>query len=101
MADLTAPFAPDWVSPPGESILDIAEERGWSQAELAQRLGYTEHQLSRLIHGEVPVSSDAAGRLAPVLVGQPHDSRRTRCGALVQTQVGSMITANFMEMTHV
>lgn len=67
MADLTAPFAPDWVSPPGESILDLAEERGWSQAELAQRLGYTEHQLSRLIHGEVPVSSDAAGRLGPVL----------------------------------
>ena len=46
MTELSAPFAPDWVSPPGDSILDIAEERGWTQAELAQRLGYTEKHVS-------------------------------------------------------
>ena len=67
MADPSAPFAPDWVSPPGESILDIAEERGWTQAELAQRLGYTEKHVSQLINGKVPVSIDAAQRLERVL----------------------------------
>ncbi len=39
MTELTAPYAPDWVSPPGDTILDIIEERGWSQTELATRLG--------------------------------------------------------------
>jgi HTH-type transcriptional regulator / antitoxin HigA len=67
MPDLSAPFMPDWVSPPGESILDIAEERGWTHAELAQRLGYTEKHLSQLINGKVPVSVDAAQRLERAL----------------------------------
>lgn len=67
MTELTAPFAPDWVSPPGDSILDIAEERGWTQAELAQRLGYTEKHVSQLINGKVPLSVDAALRLERVL----------------------------------
>ena len=67
MTELSAPFAPDWVSPPGESILDIAEERGWTQAELALRLGYSEKHISQLINGKVPVTVDAAQRLERVL----------------------------------
>lgn len=67
MAELSAPFAPDWVLPPGESILDLAEERGWTQAELAQRLGYSEKHISQLINGRVPLSVDAAQRLERVL----------------------------------
>lgn len=67
MTELSAPFAPDWVLPPGESILDLAEERGWTQAELAQRLGYTEKHVSQLIHGKVPITVDAAQRLERVL----------------------------------
>lgn len=67
MAELSAPFAPDWVLPPGESILDLAEERGWKQGELAQRLGYTEKHISQLINGKVPVTVDAAQRLERVL----------------------------------
>ena len=67
MAELSAPFTPDWVSPPGESVLDIAEERGWTQAELAQRLGYTEKHVSQLINGKVPLSVEAALRLERVL----------------------------------
>lgn len=67
MTELSAPFAPDWVLPPGESILDIAEERGWTQAELAQRLGYSEKHISQLINGKVALSVDAAQRLERVL----------------------------------
>lgn len=67
MTELSAAFAPDWVLPPGESILDIAEERGWTQAELAQRLGYSEKHISQLINGKVALSVDAAQRLERVL----------------------------------
>ena len=51
----------------GESILDFIEERDWNQAELAQRLGYTEKHVSQLINGKVPLSVDAALRLERVL----------------------------------
>ena len=69
MTELTADFAPDWVSPPGETILDMAEERGWAQTELAQRLGFTEKHTSQLINGKVPLSLDAAQRLERVVGG--------------------------------
>ena len=82
MTELTAPFAPDWVSPPGDSILDIAEERGWTQAELAQRLGYTEKHVSQLINGKVPLSVDAALRFvrhqSPLF---PFSFRTRQCSA--------------------
>ena len=52
MTELSAPFAPDWVLAPGESVLDLAEERGWTQGELAQRLGYSEKHISQLINGK-------------------------------------------------
>lgn len=67
MTEQSAPFAPDWVSPPGESISDIIEERCWSQSELAQRLGYTEKHVSQLLNGKAPLTMDAAVRLERVL----------------------------------
>ena len=69
MTDLAAPFAPDWVSPPGDTLLDILEERDWTQDELAQRLGYTPKHVNRLIKGKVPLSEDAAIRLE---IGRAH-----------------------------
>jgi len=65
--DLNAPFEPDWVSPPGETISDIAEERGWTQTELARRLGYSEKHISQLINGKVPLSLGVALDLERVL----------------------------------
>ena len=67
MTELSASFAPDRVLPPGETILDIAEERGWTQSELAKRLGYSEKHVSLLINGKVPITLDAAQRLERVL----------------------------------
>lgn len=69
MTDQTPAFSPDWVSPPGETILDIAEEREWTQAELAIRLGYSEKHVNQLINGKVPLTVDAAMRLERVLGG--------------------------------
>lgn len=67
MIDLAAPFAPDWVSPPGDTLLDILEERDWTQEELAQRLGYTPKHVNQLIKGKVPLTEDAAIRLERVV----------------------------------
>lgn len=67
MTDLRDTFTPDWVSPPGDTILDVIEERGWSQVELAERLGYTEKFISQLINGKVALTVDAAVRLERVL----------------------------------
>lgn len=63
----TTPFAPDWVSPPGETILDLIEERGWTQVELAERLGFSTKHVSQLINGKVALTEDAAMRLHSVL----------------------------------
>ena len=67
MTDLDTPFRPDWVSPPGDTILDLFEERGWTQANLAARLGFSQMHVSQLIEGEVPLTEETALRLGQVL----------------------------------
>jgi len=69
MSDLDAPFTPDWVSPPGDTIADVLEERGWTQAELARRLGCTEQHVSQLVDGRAAITKDMALRLERVLGG--------------------------------
>ena len=51
MIEPTVPFAPDWVSSPGDTIADLIEERGWTQAEFAKRLGYSAKYVNRLVQG--------------------------------------------------
>lgn len=60
-------FAPSWVSPPGDTIADLLEERGWTGASLAGRLGVTPKHVSELIHGKASISAELAGRLSLVL----------------------------------
>jgi HTH-type transcriptional regulator/antitoxin HigA len=60
-------FAPDWLSPPGDTIEDRLEELGWSKAELAQRMGFTAKHVNELVKGRVPITADAAERLSRVL----------------------------------
>lgn len=67
MTESATRFEPDWVSPPGATIADLLEERGWSQQEAAQRLDYSEKHVSQLINGKVPLTEDAAMRLSSVL----------------------------------
>ena len=59
--------APDWVSPPGDTILDLLEERGWTQQQLADRLGYSLKHVNQLIKAKVPLTEDAAIRMQSVL----------------------------------
>ena len=39
MTEPNASFAPDWASPPGDTIADLIEERGWTQAESRRTTG--------------------------------------------------------------
>ncbi len=60
-------FHPDWVSPPGDTIEDLLEERNWTQAELAKRTGFTAKHVNELVKGKAALTPDAAGRLSSVL----------------------------------
>ena len=59
--------ASDWISPPGDTILDIAEERGWTIEQLSQQLNYTIEYTNQLIGGEALIDKDVATRLEQVL----------------------------------
>lgn len=67
MTELTRAFSPDWISPPGDTIADLLEERDWTQAQLAERLGYTKKHVSQLINGKAPITEDTALKLERVL----------------------------------
>lgn len=67
MTNTIQPFSPDWVSPPGDTISDLIEERDWTQAQLAERLGYTTKHVSQLITGKASISEQTAVKLERVL----------------------------------
>ncbi|MEH1786178.1 helix-turn-helix domain-containing protein [Nostoc sp.] len=60
-------ITPDWVSPPGDTIADILEERDWTQVQLSERLGYTTKHISLLINGKAPINEETALKLERVL----------------------------------
>ncbi|MCP4656717.1 MAG: HigA family addiction module antidote protein [bacterium] len=63
----TRAFKPDWVSAPGETIEDLLEERGWTQAEFADRTGFTRKHVNDLVKGRASITPGAALRLEAVL----------------------------------
>ena len=60
-------FKRDWISPPGHTIADLLEERSWTQAQLADRLGVSRKHVSELITGKAAISEAIAIELARVL----------------------------------
>jgi HTH-type transcriptional regulator / antitoxin HigA len=58
---------PDWVSPPGDTILDALEEKGWTQAELAERTGYTRKHINQLVQGKASINEETALKLERAL----------------------------------
>lgn len=67
MVNQAKSFTPDWVSPPGDTILDLMEEKDWNQVELANRLGFSTKHLNQLIKGKVALTYDTAQKLERVL----------------------------------
>lgn len=49
-------YAPDWVSPPGETLADILKERGITRNEFANRMGLPKKTINQLIKGKVKIT---------------------------------------------
>jgi len=59
-------YNPDWVSPPGDTIVDITEERGLSLEGLAVSLGMVKKDFTQLIRGEAPITLEIASKLEQI-----------------------------------
>src|ERR1051326_3387792 len=60
-------FAPRYASPPGDTLLEALEERGMSQAELADRAGRPKKTINEIIKGRAEITPETALQLEYVL----------------------------------
>ncbi|MEI7850151.1 MAG: ImmA/IrrE family metallo-endopeptidase, partial [Chloroflexota bacterium] len=60
-------YQPDFVSPPGETLLEMLEERGMPQAELAERTGRPKKTINEIIKGKATITPATALQLERVL----------------------------------
>ena len=64
-------LTPDWVSPPGDTIMDILEEIKSTTEILAAALGLSPKETTSLIIGDSPITQDIANELAKFLGSTP------------------------------
>ncbi len=69
--DDDAPFSPNWVSPPGDSIAMRLEEIGTTYADWHAATGLTLVETLRLIRGFTAITAELAAALAAVLGSTP------------------------------
>lgn len=62
-----APYRPDHVSPPGDTIRDILDDVGMTQAELARRMGRPANKVNQILQGKKAITADTALELENVL----------------------------------
>ena len=60
-------YQPDFVSPPGETLADVLEDRGMTRAELALRMGRTKETIDEIVQGEAEIVPEIALHLEGVL----------------------------------
>lgn len=60
-------YVPDYAVPPGDTLREVLEERGISQADLAVRIDLTEKTISQIINGVAPLSCETAEKLEMAL----------------------------------
>jgi addiction module HigA family antidote len=60
-------YAPDYVSPPGETLGEILETVGMSQAELADRTGRAKKTINEIVKGKAPITPKIALEFENVL----------------------------------
>ncbi len=61
------PFAPDYASPPGETIQEMLTTVGMTQSDLAKRMGRPVEQVNRLIRGHIAIEPKTALQLERTL----------------------------------
>jgi HTH-type transcriptional regulator/antitoxin HigA len=60
-------YMPNYVSPPGETLQEVLEERGISIAELAERTSKPEKTINEIINGQAAITPEIALQLELVL----------------------------------
>lgn len=60
-------YLPDYISAPGETLLEALEERGMSQAELARRAGRPKKTINEIVKGKTAITPETALQLERVL----------------------------------
>jgi len=60
-------FVPDYISPLGETLLELLKERGWTQAAFALRTGRSKKMINEIIQGKAPISAETALQFEKVL----------------------------------
>lgn len=72
-------YQPDFVSPPGETLLETLETLGMSQAALAERTGKSLKTINEIVRGKAPITPETALQLEHVLgVPAPFWNNRER-----------------------
>ena len=67
MSKTKIPYQPEIVTPPGETLADLLEERCMSQSQLAQRMGRPVNKINEIIHGKRAITPETALQLEKVL----------------------------------
>lgn len=67
MATQPLAYEPDFITSPGDSLLDILEEKQIDQKELAARIGLTPKHINQIIKGDAPITPPTAVALERVL----------------------------------
>lgn len=60
---ITYTYEPDFVTPPGETLLELLEERHMTQSELAQRMGRPLKTINEIIRGKTQLTPETALQL--------------------------------------
>jgi len=56
-------YNPDYVSPPGDTLLEVLEDRDMTQAELAERTGRPKKTINEIIKGKAAITPETALQL--------------------------------------
>ena len=56
-------FEPDYVVAPGETLLEVLEEKGMTQVELARRTGLTAKHVNQIVKGQASITAETATKL--------------------------------------
>jgi len=65
---MTDTFHPDdWILPPGDTVADVRQARGWSAQAFADHAGISRAHAERLIRGDAPIDESTAAMLARAL----------------------------------
>ena len=64
---MTNAYKPNYVLAPGATLLEMLEERGWTQAELAHRMGRPLKTINEIVKGKASITPETALQLERTL----------------------------------